>query len=154
MTPFGMLCLCLMLTDTPAATPASRLEDLRFIAGSWTTDPAGQRVSEEYWNQPKAGAMFANARTIRGEKTVFFEFLRIEQRADGVFFVAQPMGRPPTDFKLTSYDGKRAVFENPQHDFPTKIVYEQNGPDGLKASIEGQRNGKTMVESWDFSRMK
>ena len=37
----------------------------------------------------------------QGEKAIGFEFLRIEFRADGVFYVAQPGGRPKTEFKLS-----------------------------------------------------
>ena len=65
-----------------------------------------------------------------------FEFLRIEERADGVFYVAQPGGRPPTEFKLTKLEGNSVVFENPQHDHP-KIIRYRPGDGALVVEIEG-----------------
>jgi hypothetical protein len=32
------------------------------------------------------------SRTLEGDRTVAFEFVRIEARADGVYYVAQPGG--------------------------------------------------------------
>ncbi len=46
--------------------------------------------------------MMGVSRTVAGDKTVEFEYLRIEQRADGIYYVAHPKARcPGTDFKLT-----------------------------------------------------
>ena len=40
------------------------------------------------------------------------------------------------------------VFENPNHDFPQKIIYQQDGDDGLKVTIEGpgEAEGSRQVE--------
>jgi len=35
------------------------------------------------------------------------------------------------------------VFENPQHDFPTRIIYRRNPDGSLLAAIEGDRGGQT-----------
>jgi len=40
--------------------------------------------------------MLGMSRTLSGERMVAFEFLRIETRPDGIFYVAQPRGNPPT----------------------------------------------------------
>ncbi len=42
------------------------------------------------------------SRTVAAGRTTSFEFMRIEARADGIYYVAQPGGRPPVDFKLAS----------------------------------------------------
>jgi hypothetical protein len=42
---------------------------------------------------------------------------------DGIFYIAQPQGNPPTEFRLTESLGNRVVFENKAHDFPQRIVY-------------------------------
>jgi hypothetical protein len=33
------------------------------------------------------------------------------------------------------------VFENPQHDFPIRVMYRREKTGGLLAAIEGNRNG-------------
>lgn len=67
---------------------------------------------------------------------MFGESLRIEARADGVFYVATPEGEPTTAFRLTRSTADEVVFENPQHDFPTTITYRRSGDEGLVAIVE------------------
>src|SRR5262245_20438433 len=89
------------LIVVPAFSQAtSDVADLGWIAGHWA-GPVGRANSEEHWIAPAAGAMLGVSRTIVKDRMVSFEFLRIEKRADGIFYVAQPGGHPPTDFKLT-----------------------------------------------------
>ena len=110
------------------------LADLAWISGDWQSAPGGRRQVEEHWTSAAGGSMMGVSRTVAGDKTVEFEYLRIEQRADGIFYVAHPKARcPGTDFKLTRASATEAVFENPQHDFPKRIVYRKTGDDGLTA---------------------
>lgn len=97
--------------------------------------------------------MLGMSRTVAGDKTVEFEYLRIEQRADGIYYVAHPKARcPGTDFKLTHASATEAVFENPQHDFPKRIIYKKTANDGLTASIDGGEGTKAM--SFAYRRIK
>ena len=129
------------------------IADLSWIAGDWQTAPGGRTQIEEHWTSVAGGSMMGMSRTVAGEKTVEFEYLRIEQRADGVYYVAHPKARcPGTDFKLTKASATEAVFENPQHDFPKRITYRKTGDDSLTASIDGGEGTKAM--SFSFRRMK
>jgi len=142
--------LVLVLAALPTAVAASRpaddkkpaLADLAFIAGAWE-GKAGRATFEEHWIPASGGAMLAVSRTVAGEKMVAFEFLRIVERADGIFYVAQPNGKAPTEFKLTSLADGKAVFENPAHDFPKAITYEKQKDGGLVATISG--DGKSQA---------
>jgi hypothetical protein len=89
--------------------------------------------------------MMGVSRTVAGDKTVEFEYLRLEQRADGVYYVAHPKARcPGTDFKLTRASATEAVFENPQHDFPKRIIYRKTADDSLTATIDAGEGSKAM----------
>src|SRR5687767_1820225 len=130
---------------------APTLADLSWITGDWQTAPGGRRQIEEHWTTAAGGSMMGVSRTIAGDKTVEFEYLRIEQRADGIYYVAHPKARcPGTDFKLTSASATEAVFENPQHDFPKRIIYRKT-VDGLTASIDAGEGNKAM--SFVFKKM-
>lgn len=127
--------------------------DISWIAGDWQTAPGGRAQIEEHWTQVAGASMMGMSRTVAGEKTVEFEYLRIEQRADGVYYVAHPKGRcPGTDFKLTRASATEAVFENPQHDFPKRIIYRKGTDDSLTASIDAGEGSKAM--SFAFRRVK
>lgn len=117
------------------ATTTGDLEGLRFLSGIWQGE-SGKASIEEHWTEAGGGTMLGVSRTIVSGKTVAFEYLRIEARPDGVFYVAQPGGRPPTDFKLTKVSAGLAVFENPEHDHP-KIIRYRFGENSLVAEVEG-----------------
>ena len=92
--------------------------------------------------------MIGFARTTRSGKTAFFESMRIEARASGVVLVARPSGQNEAEFPLVKSDGeKTATFENPEHDFPKRIVYRRDG-EKLVARIEG---GGAPTE-WKYER--
>ena len=126
------------------------LTEVAFLTGAWTTaQPSADRV-EEHWTAPSAGSMLGISRTIQGERTVFFEYLRIERTPDGVFYVASPRGGPATRFKLIESRTDRVVFENAEHDFPSQIIYERLADGGLHARIEGTQRGRAASETWRY----
>src|SRR5215213_594538 len=145
------LAIVLVIANAPAQTPT--LADLSWISGAWQTQPGGRRQIEEHWMQVGGASMLGMSRTVAGEKMVEFEYLRIEQRADGVYYVAHPQARcPATDFKLTRASATEAVFENPQHDFPKRIIYRKSGNDELTASVDGGEG--TKARTFAYRRIK
>ena len=129
------------------------IADIAWISGDWQTEPGGKRQIDEHWTTVAGASMLGMSRTVAGEKTIEFEYLRIEQRADGIYYVAYPQGRcPGTDFKLTRASATEAVFENPQHDFPKRIIYRKTGDDLLTASVDAGENTKAI--SYAYRRIK
>ncbi|HEV7747496.1 MAG TPA: DUF6265 family protein [Pyrinomonadaceae bacterium] len=132
------------LKQTSAAGAPPKIIDLGWMSGNWQTRPGGRAQIEEHWTRPAGGTMIGVGRTIAGDKTVEFEFLRIEQRGDDIFYVANPNAQcPQTDFKLTRLSGQEAVFENPEHDFPKRVIYRKQSDGSLLASIDGGEGTKS-----------
>lgn len=126
------------------------LERLSFMAGSWRISMPNGAVTEETWTTPSGGSLVGMGRSVRAGKTTFHEYLRIEARGDQIVYVAQPMGQPPTEFKLVPGAGKQATFENPQHDWPKRIRYERTNK-GLAVRVDGDPGRP--VEEWTFEPM-
>ena len=97
--------------------------------------------------------MLGMSRTVAGEKTLFFEYLRLELRPDGIFYVAHPKARPGVDFKLVKLEGQSAVFENLEHDFPKRILYRRNPDGSLTARVEGDNHSKEPAEEYPYRPM-
>ncbi len=143
--------------DIPLATPATcTIADVAWIAGAWVgTRPSGSSI-EERWSPPLGGAMLAVSRTVNTNgRMVAFEYLRIVERESGLVYVAQPGGAAKTEFVLTEFGptesgGKRAIFDNPRHDYPKRIVYELS-PDGQLTATTGFLKGGT-PRRYEFSR--
>src|ERR1041384_3714888 len=134
-------------------TTTSTLADISWISGDWQTAPGGRAQIEEHWTQSAGASMMGMSRTVVGDKTIEFEYLRIEQRADGIYYVAHPKGRcPGTDFKLTRASATEVVFENPQHDFPKRITYRKGTDDSLTATVDGGEGTKAIT--YAYRRMK
>ena len=165
-----LLVLVLLLgqaTDTLSAGPQSQqatpsapatanptttvtIADLGFMTGSWSLT-RGDSIVEEHWTGPRGGTLFGIGRTVSGERTPAFEFLRIEARTDGIYYVASPSGRPATPFKLRQFSTDRVVFENRAHDFPQRITYWREG-ERLCAEVSGTAKGKPSSERWCWDR--
>ncbi len=135
--------------DIPLATPAkAAIADVAWIAGAWVGTRSSGSSIEERWSPPLGGAMLAVSRTVnKSGKMVAFEYLRIVEREGGLVYAAQPGGAPKTEFVLTESGpteagGKRAVFDNPRHDYPKRIVYELS-VDGKLSATTGYITGGT-----------
>ena len=148
-----MTVFLLLLALALAPTQAAGVETLGWMSGSWTTTSGGS-VIEEHWTKPAGGTLIGMGRTLKGEKTAFFEFLRIETRPDGVFYVAQPKGRPPVSFRLVEQKDGFVAFENPQHDFPQRVTYQRAAENSMVAEVSGPQGGKMVTERFEYQRMK
>ncbi len=80
---------------------------------------------------------------MNGAKLDFHEYLRIEQRKDGLVYVAQPMGRKETHFRLTKENKNTLVFEKSEHDFPNVIEYQKRDDGSLCVRVSGLGKRKT-----------
>ena len=132
---FTVACLAISI-GLSAVAAAEGLDDLKWLAGAWSAESDGGSI-EEHWIPPAGGMMLAVSRFIIDGKTVTFEFLRIEERPDGIVYVAQPNGRRGTEFRLTQSDGQSVVFENPEHDHPKLFRYLITTEGRLRIEIEG-----------------
>ena len=111
------------------------VEQLGWISGHWCSDNNAQRI-EEIWLPAHGGIMLGMSRTLTGESTKSFEYLRIVMEDHRPTYVAQPGGRPPVGFQRSDGNQYWIRFENPEHDFPKRIEYRRLG-DTLHASIAG-----------------
>ncbi len=131
--------------DIPMPNPAKAvIGDLSWIAGNWsgTRGSQNQISFEERWTPPLGGSMFAISRTVSRGKLGAYEYLRILERDEGLVYTAQPNGGKATDFVLTEFSATRAVFDNPRHDYPKRIVYDLS-PDGALSATIGYMKGGT-----------
>jgi hypothetical protein len=136
--------------NAKAPRPAqATLADVAWIAGTWIGGQ-GPLSLEERWTPAAGGAMLGVSRTIKDNRMVAFEFLRIVERNGGLVYVAQPNGAPPTEFTLTGVDATTATFENPSHDYPKMIRYAKQADGSLEARISAE--GGQRPQAFRFKR--
>ena len=88
------------------------------------------------------GTVIGSSRTIRGGKTVAYEFIQIRETESGrLAYIVRPSGRAETSFALVRESDTEFVFENLNHDFPQRVIYRREGDRALHARIEGSSKG-------------
>lgn len=131
-----------ILMMTVALSASSSVQDLSWISGCWASVGA-EAGSGETWTAPAGGTLFGVSRTVKGGKTVAHEFMQIRETGPGqISFIALPSGQKEASFPLVRLSGQEAVFENPRHDFPQRVIYRRDG-DLLTGRIEGSEGGET-----------
>lgn len=123
---------------------------LGWLGGHWRTEaaPSGS-WTEEFWSGAEGRSLVGVSRTVRGDETRAFEFMRIASDAQGPAFFGSPDGAPAVRFAMVEARHNHVAFENAAHDYPQRIVYRRDG-DTLTATIslaDGSR-----ASSWTFRR--
>lgn len=119
----------------------ARLERLGWLTGCWEQRTKARLVQEQ-WMEPRGGTMLGMGRTTRGDALLEYEQVRIYERGGKLVYEAHPSGQAPDEFVSTELGDSVVVFENPEHDFPQRIVYCRVGLDSLVARVEGTVRGK------------
>jgi len=136
----------LLMAAAPESAPVARLA---WLSGSWVSEQ-GERWTEESWTAPRGGMMLGAGSSGRGDKVRDWEHMRIAPDEAGVLsFWGSPKGTPAVPFRLVSMSDAEAVFENPRHDYPVRIVYRRDGK-ALVATISGSKGANPM--SWRYKR--
>jgi hypothetical protein len=129
--------------------PASAvIAQVEWLAGTWA-GASGPATFEERWTPAAGGAMLAVSRTLNDKNLVAFEFLRIVERDGTLLYIAQPGGRPPTEFTLTELSAESVTFENRGHDYPKIIRYAKRSDGTLEAQVS---DGGSRTETFRFKR--
>ena len=151
---------------------SNAIEQANWFLGTWQNiTPDG--VFTERWEQKNDSLYLGNSTVVVGKDTVFFEKINLQKTnsewnyivsigkasitlstgSDSVTASASN-NEKPVAFKLISLTSTQLVFENPQHDFPTKIIYTQINNDSIVAEISGIVKGIEKKELFPMKKIK
>lgn len=123
------------------------LAPLAWVHGCWG-GKVNQRDFREEWLPLSGDTMVGVSQTTLRGKTVDFEYLRLESRPEGVFYVATQADRSEAAFRLsarTTADGGDEVFTfvnaAPGVEYPQRIIYRRASEGWLYATVEGKIKG-------------
>jgi hypothetical protein len=157
-----LMCSCLpngILAQKPAQEPVEKpvgkktsLADLAWLTGCWE-GRQGDAVIEEVWSKPGGGSLLGFGRTVKSGRTTSFEFMQVREENGTLTYMPQPQGGTPVSFPLKNSVAAKMMFENKEHDFPQRVVYERGGPELLIAAIEGIYKGKEEREEYQMKKV-
>jgi Domain of unknown function (DUF6265) len=134
------------------AAPPTKLDAFSWMAGNWELTSGSTRIEED-WTSPARDMMIGMSQSVSDLKTVSFEFIQIESRGDGIYYVAHPQARLGVPLRLLSWDGTQAIFVNPGHaDHLKRILYRKNSDGSMTGRIEGEDDGKPFARDFPYHR--
>ena len=142
----------------PAATDPLAL--LAWLDGCWR-GLVNQREFREHWMPLRGGLLLGVSHTVMGGKSQGYEYLRIEPRPDGIYYVATPSGSKEDAFRFmgrtVDTEGDRNdeifTFENPALEFPRRIIYRHATGGWLYAQVEGKVSGTDRTVIYPMRRI-
>ena len=144
-------------SEAPERSP---IYPLAWLEGCWSSD-VNKRETREHWLPLRGDLLLGMSQTVTQGKTQDYEYLRMESRPDGVYYVVLPSGENATSFK---YEGTSAVvmgdrtddefvFTNSTLEFPNKIVYRRAREGWLYVSVEGKVKGNDKEVTYPMRRI-
>ncbi len=148
------------LTFAASAATSSAVQDdslarLAWLEGEWQRDTRRGVAIARWERVPDVGLVGEAAIIPTGTDTeIPGEALLLVTMGADTFYIARPAENPyPTPFRLVSLTDDTAVFENPTHDFPQRIIYRRISDDAMTASIEGPGDdGQVRRVDFEFVR--
>ncbi len=140
-----------LLTHAGASHAAVKIQSLDWLSGQWVGEFHGAPMEAQY-SSSSGGVILGMTKIASGERLDFFEFEKVYEDQGNLVLQPFPFGQPGVTFALKSITANKAVFENPAHDFPTRIIYELGADGSLLARIEGTQNGQPVSEDFLFTK--
>lgn len=120
-----------------------------WMTGFWKLQGADGNWAEEWWTTARAGVMLGAGRSGKGDTLEWWEQTRIEAAGGKLSFCALPKGQKGACFAATKVAANEIVFENPGHDFPTRVAYRREG-NALLAEVSGPNGANP--QRWSFTK--
>ena len=115
------------------------------LEGTWRMNTKRGALCEE-WKRVNKNHLQNKGYMVKGKDTIISERVSLTNTKEGIFYtstVEDQNNKQPVAFKMTGSENNVFVFENPQHDFPKRIVYKLITADSLHAYIDnGTETGK------------
>jgi hypothetical protein len=107
-------------------------------SGQWRTTGT-EEFFVETWKSVHENEMSGYGAMLISGDTVFSEKIQLIKEKEEIYYIvtSKDNNEYPIRFKLTNSTPGKWVFENPAHDFPTRITYILKKEDTLIATVEG-----------------
>lgn len=133
----AVICVTACAPGNGTAQADKSVSSVAFLSGCWA-GTMGSLDMREQWTEVEGGVMLGTTRYFRSGTLADFEFAMIIEEEGRAVLWPYPRGeRSEHGFPLERITGDEYVFENLEHDFPVRIIYQRDGADRLTPRIEG-----------------
>ncbi len=147
----------IVLTGFTQQKLSSNLSDLKWLIGTWQMEKKNGLLTET-WQQTNDSTFDESSylQKTSGEKKLL-ENVQIVFRENNLYYiptVSDQNNQQPVKFLITSTSNNKFIAEDPDHDFPKRIVYEMINPDSIHARIDGSTSMPEKKIDFYYSRQK
>ena len=117
----------ILLFLIPTFINETNLDSFSWLVGSWEMKKQNGSSRLEIWNKYDQNTLKGDGLKVAGADTTLLERIELAFIDNDIWYiptVPDQNNALPIKFKLVSEDNLKFIFENPQHDFPQRIVYE------------------------------
>ncbi len=149
----GILLSSIFLLSACSTNEETEINSLKWMLGKWQSSTEEGTLYEE-WKKVNDFTYSGHAYAITAEgDTTFSETAEITNTNGSITYSVTVNEETSTDFALVD-NQERAVFENVDHDFPQRIIYQKLAKDSLFARIEGTVDGEDQFEEYRYVKSK
>lgn len=127
---------------------------LRALEGTWKM-PLKKGVLCEEWKIVDKNYLQSKGYMLKGTDTIINERVALTKTGKGIFYtstVENQNNKQPIAFTMTKSDNNIFVFENPNHDFPKRIVYQLVTADSLHAWVDDGTEGSKKKQHFYYKK--
>lgn len=132
------------------------LEKANYLLGNWEFKNENGTL-QEIWTSKNDSTFAGQSYFINKKDTIHNETIDLVENNGILQYVATIKGENqnlPTTFNFTETKENELVFENPKHDYPSKILYRLKDSSKLEITISGKQLGKTSSENFKMVKVK
>lgn len=122
---------------------------IMLFPGLWKMEIENAEIYEE-WQLVNKNELIGTSYSLENGIKIINENLWIKKFMDKWAYVAVTANEDITLFPLVEHSPKKLIFENKEHDFPQRIIYEFHKDGKLTAAIEGNVNGGLKRKEFSF----
>lgn len=132
-----------------------KLQQVAWMEGSWYKEyPTG--IMTEAWTMASDTEFVAHSSLVNKEgDTMMTENIRLVSDGQQLWYiptVSNQNNGKPVRFKEKILTDTMVTFENPEHDFPQRIIYRHTSDTTIEAIIEGSISGRTAREIFAYKK--
>ena len=129
---------------------------LFMLEGVWKMNTKKGAICEQ-WEKVNKNYLQSKGYIIKGNDTIINERVALTKDKKEILYtstVENQNNEKPVIFKMTYSSANTFIFENPEHDFPRRIVYHLVSADSLHAYIDDGLQHSLKTQHFYYSKQK
>lgn len=134
----------------------SQTAKAEWFMGNWVSHFPGADVYEN-WHRVNDRELAGYSYTRQQGDSIPFETIRLLEDDQGLHYIVTGAGQPGDSsvrFTASIVSDTLLQFDNPKHDFPTRIRYRRVTTDSIYAEISGMQEGREERQGFPMQRVK